>query len=266
MKLFRTALIAITSVVGAVGMVGAAPLNPLAIYTFDNADGTDSSGNGNHGTIVGAGGTTFTDAGGGRNGVGRAMDSSVFAGRTGIETGININPNVFTSLTMGAWVYARSTGGRGIGKFLSHDDGSFDRTVGLDDRGGPGTNYGAFTGSGLLKPAGPDPIGKWFHIAVSYDGANVNLWRNGALAGTATDNTDFDLSIWNLHIGTNPGFNEDFDGLIDDAFVYGRALDEKEVKDIYQNGFGPVSQVPIPATLPLLIGGFAVFGFLRRRR
>ncbi len=70
------------------GATTAAPLDALAIYPLDNGDATDSSGNGNDGTNVCAGGAAFTTNCGGRNGVGREMDSFFVGGRTEIDTRI----------------------------------------------------------------------------------------------------------------------------------------------------------------------------------
>ena len=89
----------------------AAPLDPLALYTFDNGITVDDSGNGNTGTVLGG----VSIAAGGSFDGSDALDTGVLAGLSGIDTGIDINRGTISSLTMGGWVYTRSTGGRGLG-------------------------------------------------------------------------------------------------------------------------------------------------------
>ncbi|MBI1375570.1 MAG: prepilin-type N-terminal cleavage/methylation domain-containing protein [Phycisphaera sp.] len=75
--------------------------------------------------------------------------------------------------------------------------------------------------------------GEWQHVAASYDGHFQKIYYNGQLIATSPDrNTpllDGDSQFW---IGKSTATG--FDGLIDDAFVYERALTDEEVKTIYE--------------------------------
>ena len=166
----------------------AAPLDPLALYTFDNGITVDDSGNGNTGTVLGG----VSIAAGGSFDGSDALDTGVLAGLSGIDTGIDINRGTISSLTMGGWVYTRSTGGRGLGKILSHDNGGFDRTLGVDSRGDdPGDDYAAFTGSGVADAdATALALNVWTHLAVVYDGASSALYVNGAVVDTFSESTE----------------------------------------------------------------------------
>ncbi|MEM9809750.1 MAG: LamG domain-containing protein [Pseudomonadota bacterium] len=248
MKITISAMVAAMAL-SAVSPAVAAPIDPLALYRFEQGNASDTSGNGNDGTVVG--GVTFLGAGSGYDGLGRAADVAITSGLSGIDTGLDIQASLFPELTFGAWVFADTSGSTPGGKVLSHDNGSFDRTLGIDSRGSvPGSDYSAFTGSGVVDTG--EGISGWTHIAASYDGSTVSLYQNGLLAATAADATDLDITIFNLFIGTNPGFDEDFDGRIDEVFVYGRSLNGGEILDIFENGFDD-RPVPLPGAIVLFV-------------
>lgn len=246
--------------------VAATPIDPFAVYSFDASDTSDSSGNGNDGTVMG--GVTFVDTIGWDGSVALMLDP--VAGLSGINTGIDINRDVIPSLTMGAWVRPTSNGIGAGGKLLSHDNGGFDRTLGIDSRGSqPGFSYAAFTGAGVIDADAPDStLLVWRHIAVVYDNATSALFVNGALVESFSDLSGINDSTFNLFIGTNPGFDEDFRGAVDDVFVYDRALTAGDIHSIYLNGFdnGPVASVPLPGGLPLMLGGLAMLVAAKRIR
>lgn len=108
-------------------------------------------------------------------------------------------------------------------------------------------------------------FGSWVHLAVVYDGASSGLYINGVLDSTFNDLTSTTPG-WTqgLFIGTNNYYNEDFDGLVDDVFVFDRALTSAEVATIHSVGFVAPALVPLPAGLPLMLGGMIGFAALRR--
>lgn len=252
-------------VLGLAAPVNAASLDPIALYTFDNGIGTDDSGNGNTGIAhAGTGlGTSFNGS--------NALALTPSGGTSGLETNININRSAMPSMSMGGWVFALSQGTGPGGKFLSHDNGAYGRTLGIDIRGdAPGYDVTAFGGGGTqvvdaVNPA--SPFGSWMHLAVVYDGANSGLYINGVLDSAFVDTTSTQPGLTpGLFIGTNNYFNEDFHGFVDDVFVFDRALSAAEISSIHANGFDAPAPVPLPAGLPLLIGGLAGLSLLRRRK
>ena len=251
--------LAVTIFVLSSSVVSAAPIDAFALYTFEDGAASDSSGNGRDGTVVA--GVTFD--GPGHDG-GTAASFDAVAGNSGISLPININPLSMPALTMGAWVSASQNVSQ-LGKVLSHDNGGFDRTLGIDSRGQqPGVNYSAFNGVGVLDAPG-NFSSLWTHIAVSYDGTLTNLFIDGLKIATGADNTGTGLT--NLFIGANPSFNgEDFSGLIDDVFIFDRVLSDDEISDIYKNGFGEVSTVPLPAGLPMLLASLGLLVGARNRK
>ncbi len=117
----------------------------VGFYSFDDAGMPlrDDSGNG-YDLMTGVG---LTDpqyvAGGGVQG-----GAYTFDGGQHWVSPIDINNSTLPSLTMGAWVKTSSLAA-GLRKVMGHDDGGYDRTLGLDDRNG-GFRYVAFR-----RPAGP---------------------------------------------------------------------------------------------------------------
>ncbi len=76
----------------------------------------------------------------------------------------------------------------------------------------------------------------WYHVAVSYDGTNLNLYLNGSLEGGGSYpllNTE--MSPLGITIGTRVGVYY-FTGQIDEPTMYNRALSDAEILAIYNAG------------------------------
>ncbi len=75
-----------------------------------------------------------------------------------------------------------------------------------------------------------DPVNRWSHLALTYDGATLRLYVNGrpvsseATTGTILRTTD---PLW---IGGNQPYGEYFQGLIDEVRLYDRPLSPSEVR------------------------------------
>lgn len=250
----------------ACGPAAAMPVgNLVGLYMFDDGTARDSSGNANHGVVGSAVG--FTAPGGGVDGAIAADFSILTTGPTPSANAVNsvvvpidINFSNMPELTMGAWVRLDSTGQGGMGKVLSHDNGGFDRTLGTDIRGAnSGTGHALFTGAFVQdSPSDLVTLGAWQFVAARYDGVTARLTVDDAHYST-TDFTADNIGLAELFIGANPHFNEDFDGLIDNVFVYSRVLSDAELDELRINGVTPV---PVPGALVLF---FSCLGVLGRR-
>lgn len=81
----------------------------------------------------------------------------------------------------------------------------------------------------------------WYHIAATYDQQNMKVYIDGELkiscpATASMVNNSAPFSIGARYSGYNDGYYSwHFDGLIDEASVYNRALSEDEINAIYQN-------------------------------
>ncbi|HOV89610.1 MAG TPA: CsgG/HfaB family protein [Syntrophorhabdaceae bacterium] len=92
----------------------------------------------------------------------------------------------------------------------------------------------AVISSGAVYSGYVIPNNVWSHIAVTYDGNVVRFYHNGSLVvnkpfarGLTTDNGG-------LYIGASPhGAPEDFSGMIDEVRIYNKALSDAEINNIY---------------------------------
>lgn len=120
-----------------------------------------------------------------------------------------------------------------------------------EHRGPTGRNYGLFghinrgvvhysftTNSGWKSFDAQTVVtdGDWHHVAGTYDGSDFKLYLNGAVdaqvaPGTKPDNHDNFLFIGGCDIG-----NYWMTGTIDEVVLYDRALSEKELNELMEDG------------------------------
>jgi len=160
---------------------------------------------------------------------------------------------------MGAWV--KATDGTPTKQIISHDNGGYDRSLGIDYRG-DSTGWSAFSGSGNVLGAYPVILNSWAFVAVVYDqnAQKVTLYVNG---NTMSKSGILENGYTFLRIGSNPGFGEYFEGTIDDVFFYDEALTTAQLDNIMTNG---VSPVPLPSSFVLLLTSILGFYGLRKFR
>jgi hypothetical protein len=155
-----------------------------------------------------------------------------------ISVPLDINPASLPTLTMGAWVKSESR--TGIQQIISHDNGGYDRSLGLDYRGSSpfAYNFATFAGSASVLNANLYST-DWTFLAAVYDAphSSVKLYVNGSLAASAT--ATHGTGLTSLRIGSNPAFIEFFAGAIDNVFFYDEALDANSISALYANG-GPL--------------------------
>jgi hypothetical protein len=118
---------------------------------------------------------------------------------------------------------------------------------------GNGIKFFVYTSAGWFD-VGPVsiPIGTWVHVAGSYNGQFMHLYVNGELASSRAVTGPIIPSSNELHIGGDPAnLDRHYNGLIDEAHVYNRALLGSEVANIYLAGSSGICLPPAgnPATL-----------------
>lgn len=213
----------------------AAPsLRPLlAFYDFDG-NAQDTSGNNLHGTAANA---TLTSGSGGYEG-----ECYLFAGTDSyVGAPVDISPDTFAQVTIGAWVDVASLASPARHCILSADDGGYDRGLTVDTRNG-GTEtgvarYSAFGGisTGVIPGSPANASDSWVFLAAVYDqftGSTTFYVNDQVFSGGATHGSSLHL----IHIGNNPTYGENFAGKIDNVFVFRRALSAAQIAAIRAGG------------------------------
>jgi hypothetical protein len=177
-------------------------------YTFDDGTATDISGNDNHGTVNGA--TPTSDAKSGQ-----AMD---FDGKDDmVEIG---DIDVAGSFTLSAWINFDALGGYHSLVEKMDDYGLWMQSS---------TVYAEiYDGSYHEATTTVSDTGTWYHLAMTWDGATLQIFRDGvemdSSPGGHASNND------KLFIGALDGSQEWFNGRIDEVRLYSRALDQAEIQ------------------------------------
>lgn len=204
----------------------------VAAFAFDETAGAtvnDASGNGNVGTISGASRTSS-----GRFGAALAFD--------GINDWVTVasaaSLNLTSRLTLEAWVFPTQAGGW--------------QTALMKEAPGD-LRYALYTSTDTGRPAGylkigtdrsvygatPLPLNAWTHVAVTYDGAAMRLYINGAQSATQARTGNVATSSSPLYIGGNTVWGEYFKGTLDEVRIYNRALSASEILADSNTPIGP---------------------------
>ncbi len=197
----------------------------LIAYLPFNGNANDESVNP---TITRVEGATLT-----KNRFGVDNKAYYFDGKSNyIYSNLDINPSKYPNLTITAWVrYTGEIINNKIAMVVSQDNGGYDRSFGIDHRGG-GFGWSAFAGTGVLgfKPIEKD---KWTFLAIEYNqGKKVtNFYVNQEKITKENSETGTGNNF--IRIGSNPGYGQFFQGDIDQVRIYNGSLSESEIKDIY---------------------------------
>jgi hypothetical protein len=211
------------------GMVG--------MWTFDDSNGNDTSGNGYNGVPVGAvaysaatplGSGMSLDLTGGDGAMTIADTDNAFDG------GQSMSIAYWAKGTVGNWSPFISKNGESDG-WQSRRHGG-DATMDWTLRGGPGGDWN-------VPGSAPAFNGNWHFIVMTYDGAKKKAYMYGADLGTpmyAEANSTGDISASeNMMVfgardtNTNPALDVYMNGQLDDVYFFNRAIDQSEVELLY---------------------------------
>jgi glucose/arabinose dehydrogenase/fibronectin type 3 domain-containing protein len=199
------------------------PAGLVGAWAFNEGMGTtaaDSSGNGNTGTITAGTWTTL----------GRYGNALSFNGSSSIVQVPNAASLNFTAgITMSAWIRPAATQNDWKTVMQRQTDAWF---LNASTSAGPLRPGGGGTFGGSTDyVAGPtaSPVGAWTHLAFTYDGSMMRLYVNGTQVASRAEGGAIQSVTNPLWIGGNQPYGEYFNGLIDEARVYNRALAQPEI-------------------------------------
>jgi hypothetical protein len=90
------------------------------------------------------------------------------------------------------------------------------------------------------------PVGKWTHLALTFDGEHLRLYVNGELADTTAAEGP-QASKGPLKFGCSEVYGQDFEGRLDEVRIYDRAISEEEV----ERDMSAALQTPPPSQGPV---------------
>ena len=205
----------------------------VAWYKFDG-NANDSSGNGNNGTIHGV--TLTTD----RNG--KPDSAYSFDGDDWISVAHSASLSS-SALTISVWL--NPSDWYGVNREwlpivckadYTYTEGSYRFQI---QNCGTVIQYGLF---GTVTATGGIELGKWQQVVATLDENRLSIYLNGKLVGVDENPGSIGMLSDTLEIGRDKvGGMEYFCGLMDDLRIYNRALSAAEVKSLYEEGAGTLS-------------------------
>ena len=239
-NLFLAALLLFSALVGIVlvlspsARVHASSSGLVASYSFNEGSGTtatDSSGNGNNGTISGA---TWTTAGK----YGSALSFNGASSRVVISDSASLH--LSSGMTLEAWVSPKTAPTTWQDVIYKQNDIYF-LEAGSSVSKNPPAVGATFSSHGDQFMAGLSslPAQTWTHLAATYDGATLLLYVNGAQVASRSMTDTLASSTNALQIGGDAAFGQYFNGTIDEVRIYNRALAPAEIQS---DMAAPISQ------------------------
>ena len=144
------------------------------------------------------------------------------------STVIDVNPTVNPAMTWEAWVYPTRVNYGSRQFVFSHDDGGWDRTVGIPANS---SFWEVHTGSEDWEVVEID-LNTWQHIAVVFDDDNNKLYfyKNG-IQYEYNGATDYGSSNLKLNIGKSPEGQSYFQGKVDEGRIWDVARTDNEIRE-----------------------------------
>ncbi|MHC4687761.1 MAG: LamG domain-containing protein [Planctomycetota bacterium] len=244
---------------------GAAQPRPAATdglvgwWKFDEGAGekvADSSGHGHDGKVFGV---TNWEAGNIGNGALKITNfqegENITNGGVVIADSPLLRPSRFT---VAMWVkWSRDFRQKALNRLLQKGNDNKETFViigggGADNRGNAdnGLSFAMATETRgdvyNVSAKGKFEGGKWYHVAASYDGADMLLYVNGKVAGKNTIGEVKLIAVAGepLVIGSRPpNMDRGFDGAVDDVRMYNKALSAEDVGKLYELKGGNANRV-----------------------
>ena len=160
-----------------------------------------------------------------------------------------------TGMTLEAWVNPTANSGwrtavlkerTGDLSFALYSGGATVPNVSITTVGASG--YGEVVGPGGSAPA----LNAWTHLAATYDGTTLRLFRNGTQIGSTVRAGAMTVGTGPLRLGGNSVWSEWFKGQLDDVRVYNTALTLAQIQTDMNT---PAGGTPAPDTVSPSVPG-----------
>lgn len=187
-------------------------------------DATDSSGNGNDGSVTGA---THNFSWYEFDGAGDRITANKVSG---VVRGLNFSISL--------WIKVKNDSG-GAHIFSHYHNGTEQLAIGVRETGRvDGAFYNGSSGGYFLLTTSQDSVGKfdeWYYVSyVAYDNLTAKLYING-VSQTGEGNMGGALG-GELTIGARGDLGTYFNGSIDEVAIYNRSLNSTEITALYNKG------------------------------
>ncbi len=255
--------------VGAKGREGPPLAGLIAYWPLNDTSGAniaDVAGNNYAGTwIDGSGNDVADDTVAGR--VGNALDFNGTTDRIMIPTTAPGGPFDIDQFTLSAWVQLSALASAEVRRIMMRRDGSYGIFKKADDRlavlASTTDDGGASLQAETPNPLTTGDLNKWLHVVGTYDGVTLRLY----IDGTEVDNVpqtglvnDTPTAFFAIGQNSDGTAGSRWPGLIDEAYIYDRALSSTEVAQLYQAG-GGTQGIANNCTSPDGIGGEVSYNF-----
>ena len=152
------------------------------------------------------------------------------------------------AMTLSAWVKPQSARGtRTIVARLGRGGAAY-AVHAATAKGGPGGEARLARGTRRVSVPEDLPLGKWTHVALTYDGSRMRLYKNAGEVSSIPMTGSLRDANGPLRIGGRVPGGGWFKGVLDEVRVYNRALSAAEIRRGMRNA--PVQPAPAAAPPP----------------
>ena len=160
--------------------------------------------------------------------------------------------DITDKITVSAWIYQKSRANyEGIASKYGDGAGLNSYLLYIAEMGKPCfliTSAGSIYHNDQAGNTDNVPLNQWSHLAGTFDGRYVKIYRDGELKHTKDIGrfVKIDTTAQPVWIGRY-GNTQYFSGSIDDVRIYDRALSAEEIRQLYWQGLGEKAFNPNPA-------------------
>jgi hypothetical protein len=159
-------------------------------------------------------------------------DAVLYPNETVSEKAIGEN----APFSVSAWLY-RHNDDKWMAAVIKVSDESWSDGWGLEHSSGSGEYIDFFVDSYTTYARTSLPSDTWTHIVATYDGSEIKLYKNGVLADTQSQSS-YTSGSHAVTIGddvSGDSIDDRWQGNIDEVKIWGRALSDTEISEIYNN-------------------------------